>query len=184
MYLLSQIKRNPAITTVTKRGIFGGGRGLLSSSLRNIKTLLIYESGSLGQYAASFIFRVGFYRHPSIQPVPREHQAPFFLLSPDATSNDGADGAFSPMPHPLRPVDQIPQASLQQSASVDFLPAARQASQSLRHFSPLPSRSSRRQSWLGRALSRLSSTHPFFPSKPPQRLLRLWDSRRKPSKAR
>lgn len=48
MYLLSQIKRNPAITTVTKRGIFGGGRGLLSSSLRNIKALLIYESGSLG----------------------------------------------------------------------------------------------------------------------------------------
>lgn len=48
MYLLSQIKRNPAITTVTKRGIFGGGRGLFSSSLRNIKTLLIYESGSLG----------------------------------------------------------------------------------------------------------------------------------------
>ena len=48
MYLLSQIKRNPAITTVTKRGIIGGGRGLLSSSLRNIKALLIYESGSLG----------------------------------------------------------------------------------------------------------------------------------------
>ena len=48
MYLLSQIKRNPAITTVTKRGIFGGGRGLLFSSLRNIKALLIYESGSLG----------------------------------------------------------------------------------------------------------------------------------------
>ena len=50
MYLLSQIKRNPAITTVTKRGIFGGRRGLLSSSLRNIKALLIYESGSLGSY--------------------------------------------------------------------------------------------------------------------------------------
>ena len=48
MYLLSQINKNPAITTVTKRGIFGGGRGLLSSSLRNIKALLIYETGSLG----------------------------------------------------------------------------------------------------------------------------------------
>ena len=33
---------------MTKRGIFGGGRGLLSSSLRNIKALLIYETGSLG----------------------------------------------------------------------------------------------------------------------------------------
>ena len=48
MYLLSQINKNPAITTVIKRGIFGGGKGLLSSSLRNIKALLIYETGSLG----------------------------------------------------------------------------------------------------------------------------------------
>ena len=49
MHLLSQINKNPAITTVIKRGIFGGGRGLLSSSLRNIKALLIYETGSLGR---------------------------------------------------------------------------------------------------------------------------------------
>ena len=56
MYLLSQIKRNPAITTVTKRGIFGGGRGLFSSSLRNIKALLIYESGSLGFMKAGWSF--------------------------------------------------------------------------------------------------------------------------------
>ena len=48
MYLLSQINKNPAITTVIKRGIFGGGKGLLSSSLRNIKALLIYKTGSLG----------------------------------------------------------------------------------------------------------------------------------------
>ena len=67
MHLLSQIKRNPAITTVTKRGIFGGGRGLLSSSLRNIKALLIYESGSLGDiHARSLLDLVNARRfHPS-----------------------------------------------------------------------------------------------------------------------
>lgn len=59
MYLLSQINKNPAITTVTKRGIFGGGRGLLSSSLRNIKALLIYETGSLGSEKAAGVFLFG-----------------------------------------------------------------------------------------------------------------------------
>ena len=67
MYLLSQINKNPAITTVIKRGIFGGGKGLLSSSLRNIKALLIYETGSLGSKAEAkefagfpfYVYRAG-----------------------------------------------------------------------------------------------------------------------------
>ena len=37
----------------------GGGKGLLSSSLRNIKALLIYETGSLGSVGKPEVACVG-----------------------------------------------------------------------------------------------------------------------------
>ena len=93
MYLLSQIKRNPAITTVTKRGIFGGGRGLFSSSLRNIKTLLIYESGSLGHKAETpkFLKRTSAFLSPT-----KLSEFPYWLLPSDALEYEADQELLGP----------------------------------------------------------------------------------------